>query len=101
MMVMMRNELGGRLLGLLLLALVGSAAAWLGGCSAEKTSSYRWMRSDGQNAELEPAREECSKRATDAAAKESSDRIAARLIINEFLKCMREKGWELEAEDDD
>lgn len=95
------SALGKPLLSLLLVAIVGTAGASIAGCSAKAPARHDWTRRDGASQDLEKTREECLQRATDATAKTPHDRVAADVIINEFLKCMREKGWELDDEDED
>ena len=76
------------------------AAMWTASACTTPKKDLRWKGPDGSAEELAAARAECEKRAFEA-ADVPYDRIGSNMMINEFLKCMKEKGWELEERDDD
>lgn len=86
----------GALTTLLACALVFAVS----GCST-KAPKYDWSNPDAAAGDLEKARAECIKQAEDATAQTRQDWPAVHSMINVFLGCMKEKGWELDEEDDD
>jgi hypothetical protein len=63
-------------------------------CAAGPQAKKEWAKTRPDAEDFEMARARCERIAERAAANEKDDGLASRIVIEEFVRCMRERGWE-------